>query len=487
MQYNLPLPRFHGFTAKEAGQHLLPMMNHSKILSATILTIASSLTASAQPEAATSPSNTYEGQYTRPLGDVLEEIAGRFDVRFRYAIDTVGLTLPYADFRIRPYSLEESLDNVLKPFDFTYEPQKGKYFKIRRFDYPRRIPADGEKLIAWLNSLYPDREAWEARRDTLKCEVRERLGVDKILEECIGGKPVMGKVRSFDGYKVQNFYLETLPGLYVAGSIYSPAKTRKGSQPLIICPNGHFANGRYNDAQQLRMATLARMGAVCVDYDLYGWGESELQVGLDAHRTPFAHAMQIANGLLITDFMLRRPEIDHSRVGVNGGSGGGSQVVLLALLDDRFTASCPTVSLASHFDGGCPCESGLPIHLAAGGSCNPEFAATFAPRPMCVVSDGGDWTRTMPTLEYPYLQRIYGFYDAQRNLSNPHFPDERHDFGPSKRNAVYDFFIDVFSLDSTKRDESKVTIEPADALKSFGADGALLPKGARRFEPGAGK
>lgn len=454
------------------------MMNPVKFLLSALLL---SISLPAAPESAPAPSNTYGGHYTRPLGDVLQEIARRFNVRFRYAIDTVGLTLPYADFRIRPYSLEETLDNVLKPFDFTYEPQKGNSYKLRPYDYPRRIPADGEKLIAWLNSLYPDREAWEARKDSLKREVRERLGVDGILAQCVGDAPVIGKPRNFDGYRVRNFYLETLPGLYVAGSIYSPSKTKKGSHPLIICPNGHFANGRYNDAQQLRMATLARMGAVCVDYDLYGWGESELQVGADAHRTPEAHVIQAANGLLITDFMLRLPEIDPQRVGVNGGSGGGSQVVLLSLLDDRFTASCPTVSLASHFDGGCPCESGLPIHLAGGGSCNAEFAAAFAPRPMCVVSDGGDWTRTVPTLEFPYLQRIYGFYDAQENVTNPHFPDERHDFGPSKRNAVYDFFIRVFSLDPSKRDESKVTVEPADALKSFGADGSLLPPGARRF------
>ncbi|CDL98043.1 FIG00403423: hypothetical protein [Bacteroides xylanisolvens SD CC 2a] len=56
-------------------------------------------------------------------------------------------------------------------------------------------------------------------------------------------------------------------------------------------------------------------------------------------------------------------------------------------MDDRFTASAPVVSLASHFDGGCPCESGMPIQLSAGGTCNAELAATFAPRPQLIVSD----------------------------------------------------------------------------------------------------
>ena len=49
-------------------------------------------------------------------------------------------------------------------------------------------------------------------------------------------------------------------------------------------------------------------------------------------------------------------------------------------------------------------------------------------------------------------------------MRNVHLPDERHDFGPNKRQAVYDFFADVFQLDRTMIDESKVTIQPAEAL-----------------------
>ena len=175
--------------------------------------------------------------------------------------------------------------------------------------------------------------------------------------------------------------------------------------------------------------------------------------------------MQAYNGLRILDLLMSRKDIDPTRVGVNGGSGGGTQTVLLTLLDDRFTASCPVVSMSSWFDGGCPCESGMPIQLAGGGTCNAELAATFAPKPMHVVSDGGDWTSTTPTLEYPYLQRIYGFYGAKGQVSNTHLPDERHDFGPNKRQAVYQFFIDTFGLDASKLDESKVTIEDENTLR----------------------
>lgn len=406
---------------------------------------------------------TFENKFTRPLSDVLNDVSARFGIRLKYNVDTTGLKLAYADFRVRPYSLEETLNNILSPFDFKAVKQNDKLYKIKPYEYPRRQPEDGQKMISWLTSLYNNKTEWEARRDTLRKEVRERLGIDKLLPLCSKEKPEYSKIRKFDGYTVQNFRLKTVNGHTVCGSIYAP--TSKGKHPLIICPNGHFSNGRYGKVQQLRLGTLARMGAICVDYDLWGWGESADEVGSKAHQTPEAHVMQALNGIRILDWMIQRKDVDTKRIGVNGGSGGGTQTVLLTVLDDRFTAANPVVSVSSWFDGGCPCESGMPIQLAGGGTCNAELAAMFAPKPMMLVSDGGDWTSTTPELEYPYLQRIYGFYGATDKVSNIHLPKERHDFGDNKRNAVYKFFIDTFNLDASKLDESKVTIEDENALK----------------------
>ena len=406
---------------------------------------------------------TYETKFTRPLSDILNDVSKRFGIRLKYNVDTTGLKLAYADFRVRPYSLEETLNNVLAPFDFKAVKQNDKLYKIKPYEYPRRQPEDGMKLIPYLSSLYSDKTAWEARRDTLRKEVRERLGIDKLLAVCSKDAPEYSKIRKFDGYTVQNFRLKTANGHTVCGSIYAPKS--KGKHPLIICPNGHFSNGRYGKVQQQRLATLARMGAICVDYDLWGWGESADEVGSKAHQTPEAHVMQALNGIRILDWMIQRKDVDKTRVGVNGGSGGGTQSVLLSVLDDRYTACCPVVSVSSWFDGGCPCESGMPIQLAGGGTCNAELAAMFAPKPMMLVSDGGDWTSTTPELEYPYLQRIYGFYGKTENVENVHLSKEGHDFGPNKRNAVYKFFIETFNLDASKLDENKVAIEDENTLR----------------------
>ena len=420
---------------------------------------------------------SYETQFTRSLSDVFEDVQKQFGIRLKYNVDTTGLKLPYADFRIRPYSVEETLKNLCAPFDFVPWDQGKDVWKIKPYEYPRRKPEDGKKLIDYLNTLYNNKAQWEARKDSLRREVRQRLGIDPLLEQSRAQKSKMqlGKTRKHDGYSVQNCNLPTVNNHTIKGSIYTPqgkkniapslSREGRGGSPLIICPIGHWNKGRYNEDLQRRLASLARMGAICVTYDIWGWGESEDEVGAEAHHTPEAHVMQTLHGIRILDEMLKRKDVDKNRVAVNGGSGGGSQTVLLSLLDDRYTAACPVVSMAAWFDGGCPCESGIPIMLSGGGTCNPELAACFAPKPMMVVSDGGDWTEFTPVSEYPYLQRVYGFYGAQENVKNVHLPSERHDFGPNKRQAVYDFFIDVFGLDRSKLNEEKVTIEEENTLR----------------------
>lgn len=409
---------------------------------------------------------SYETQYRRPVNNVMQDIAKRFDVKFRFDsdVDTAGVMLTYADFRIRPYSLEQTLDNICKHLGWNWWKQNGNLYRIKLYEYPRRHVDEGRQMLDYLATKYHNAQEWEVRRAILKKEVRERLEIDAFLDSCVkDAKPILSKVRKHDGYTTQNICIELTPGQHLFGTIY--ASQKKGLKPLIICPDGHWPS-RYRDDEQQRLATLARMGAVCVDFDLYGYGQSAAEVG--DHRTARAHIFQAACGLKLLDYLLNnRKDIDPKRVAANGGSGGGTHTVLLALLDDRITASAPVVHVASHFDGGCPCESGMPVQLAGGGTCEAELAAIIAPRPLLLVSDGGDWTSSNPELEYPFIQRIFGFYDAKDQVRNIHLPDERHDFGPNKRQAVYDFFADIFALDRSMIDESKVTIEPEEIMKTI--------------------
>lgn len=419
---------------------------------------------------------TADSAYSRPLKDVLGDIETRFDIKIKYDTKMIdGKILKYANWRIKPWSAEESLYAVLAPFDYTFTMDNGKY-KIKSFEYARTNPAEGKKFLDYLMTQYHDKNSWEKRKTELKECLPKALRISPLPPKP-NSKVILTKKRKYDGYTVHNFAIESLPGIYVCGSIYMPEKI-KGQCPVILNPNGHFGQGRYREDQHLRCATQARMGAISASWDLFAWGESLLQFDGTLHRLSAANSIQTINTLRILDYLLTLKEADPNRVAITGGSGGGSMTMMTAALDDRITLSVPVVMLSSHFVGGCPCESGMPAHLCGGRTNNAEIAAMFAPKPQLVISDGKDWSHTVPQLELPYLKAIYAFYDAKNNIENAHFLTEGHDYGISKRNAMYKFISKHFNLSQDVIDESKVTIENEAMMYTFGEKGELLPANA---------
>jgi hypothetical protein len=82
----------------------------------------------------------------------------------------------------------------------------------------------------------------------------------------------------------------------------------------------------------------------------------------------------------------------------------------------------------------------MPVHRSPHHQTNNvEIAALAAPRPMLLISDGADWTRNTPRIEYPYIRQVYALYDAEHKVENVHLPAEKHDYGYSKRVAMYNF------------------------------------------------
>lgn len=426
---------------------------------------------------------TTDGLYKKTLKEVLDEIQEKYHVKIKYTTEMVkDKWVNYAEWRFRP-NVDTTLSNVLTPLDLKVNKEGSGRYKLKEYEYYRWAVNDGWKELDRIASQYHDKESWEQRKVLLKQQLYKALKLSPLPVKP-ASKPIITPQRVFDGYTVQNIAIEILPGLYINGSLYRPLKI-KGKIPAILSPDGHWEHQRYRADCQIRCATLARMGAMAYSYDLFAWGESLLQFKEEDHRRSLAQTIQALGAVRILDYLLSLKETDPARVGISGGSGGGSHTVLMTALDDRIKLSAPVVSVSSYFYGGCPCESGMPIHQCGGGTDNVELAAMAAPRPQLLISDGQDWTANMPEHDFPYLKKIYGYYNTENMVENVHLPAEGHDFGPSKRYALYQFIAKNFHLNinsiedgNGKIDESKVTIEKEPAMYVFGDKGEKLPAGA---------
>ncbi len=158
--------------------------------------------------------------------------------------------------------------------------------------------------------------------------------------------------------------------------------------------------------------------------------------------------LQTWNSVRIVDFLLTLPEVDPSRIGITGASGGGTQSFVLAAADDRVTAAFPAVMVSTNMQGGCVCENCAYLRV---GTTNIELSALIAPRPLGMTG-AKDWTIDIETKGLPELKKVYAMYGAEDRVMasipiradiNEPFP---HNYNQPSREVMYNFFNKHFKF-----------------------------------------
>ncbi|MBM3835495.1 MAG: acetylxylan esterase [Verrucomicrobia bacterium] len=330
-------------------------------------------------------------------------------------------------------------------------------------------------------------EEWSKRAERVRQQILVSQGLWPMPTKTPLNPVIHGKIER-DDYTVEKVYFESVPGFFVTGNLYRP-KGKSGKLPGVLCPHGHWTNGRFTDAGvegvrkeiaqgaerfeeggrsplQARCVQLARMGCVVFHYDMIGYADSQ-QISFElAHRfakqrpemnaaenwglySPQAEAhlqsvmgLQTLNSIRSLDFLLSLPEVDPQRIACTGASGGGTQTFLLSAIDPRVAVSFPAVMVSTAMQGGCTCENSCLLRVGAG---NIEFAALYAPKPLGMTS-ADDWTKEMTTKGFPELQQHYKMMGAADKVMLKALVHFGHNYNAVSRGALYGWVNKHFKL-----------------------------------------
>lgn len=324
---------------------------------------------------------------------------------------------------------------------------------------------------------YPTLEAWLGRAEDLRTHIRVSTGLWPLPEKT-PLNPQLGEPVAGDGYTVQSVVLETYPGFYLTGNLYTPQEGA-GPHPAVLSAHGHWSSGRFENTEvgsiPGRAVQFARMGYVVFSYSMIGYNET---ADLLPHRfdEPAYQlwgfgpmGLQLWNSLRALDFLSSLPDVDPERIGMTGASGGGTQTFMLTAIEPRIRVAAPVNMISAHFQGGCVCENAPLLRLDAH---NVEIGALAAPRPLLLVSTSGDWTTNTPDVEYPAIRQIYRLFDAEERVANVHL-DYPHNYNQDSREAVYPWFNRWLKGDPGAVTEQPFQLEDTDVLTAEVPDDAL--------------
>jgi hypothetical protein len=148
------------------------------------------------------------------------------------------------------------------------------------------------------------------------------------------------------GYRIRKLRYEALPGLWIPALLYEPTSL-EGKVPVVLNVNGHDAQGKAAESEQVRCINLAKRGMYALHPEWFGMGQFRSpdfrhdqidQINLCGAGGIATHYLAMTRGI---DVLLGLEHADPERLAVTGLSGGGWQTIFVSAFDTRVKLSAP--------------------------------------------------------------------------------------------------------------------------------------------------
>ncbi len=329
--------------------------------------------------------------------------------------------------------------------------------------------------------------ALQTREDAEKycLEVREKIaGIFNLPE-----RPALPPVKKtgefeFPECRVEKLIYESRPGLPVTSFLYLPKKL-SAPAPAVLFVCGHVQQGKSHPYYIACGRTLAQQGFAVLALDPIGQGERYQFTGdIDADGLAgvctrehlmlgkqlslcgeFFGTWRAHDALSGLDYLLSRPEVDPSRVGITGNSGGGTMTTFIQALDPRFTMAAPSCYVTSwkrNIENEIIADpEQLPPGIHAAGCEMGDFLLAYAPRPVMLLGQKKDFFDIRGLKEtFEQCRRVYALLGAEENIQCFIGPDQ-HGYTEPNRMQMYNFFGKTAGMPAVEKEPENIPFDPA--------------------------
>lgn len=327
---------------------------------------------------------------------------------------------------------------------------------LHLMDEAEKLFSEREQLVAGIKSLAELKSRQRDVKEVLN-ELMRPKGKNTPLNATIT------KTSKKDGFTMELVVFESAPGFYVTGTLLIPDGLDKPGPAVLFC-SGHSAPAYRRDIYQIPLLNLVKKGFVVFAIDPLGQGErlqyfdpnrGESVIGSSTkeHSYPMVQTALTGrsvaeyfalDGMRAIDYLVSRAEVDPSRIGVHGLSGGGTQTAYIAALDERVKAAAPSGYITNYRrlfesigvqDGEQNLYRGL-----FNGVDHPELLLARAPKPTLIMATTRDFFSIEGTRET--YEEVAGYYDLFGHPDNLSLVEGDYGHGYTKniREAMYAFF-----------------------------------------------